>query len=167
MTNEEAKRILEYHQKWRKGAEVEQTDVKKLSEAMDVAIEVIDPNIKLICEQEKQLREQGHEIISLQEENERLKIQASNYAYQIDLAKRERDKAEAEMESLKSFIKKQNESVDELMLNNTTYHSKMVEYEQEIESLKGKLNEVRKILFRYDIVQGNPLFNEIEKIANL
>jgi len=36
----------------------------------------------------------------------------------------------------------------------------------EIESLKGKLKEIRKILYRHDIVQGNPLFNEIEKITN-
>ena len=47
MKPEEAKRILEYHQKWRKGAEVEPTDIKKLSEAIDVAIEVIEENERL------------------------------------------------------------------------------------------------------------------------
>ena len=38
------------------------------------------------------------------EENERLKIQASNYAYQMDLAKRERDTAERRLAELEAEI---------------------------------------------------------------
>lgn len=38
------------------------------------------------------------ENLRLTEENERLKIELSNYAYQIDRAKRDRDKAELALE---------------------------------------------------------------------
>jgi hypothetical protein len=48
-----------------------------------------------------------YETTSLREENGRLKIELSNYAYQIDMAKRERDKAESELER----VTKENEEL--------------------------------------------------------
>jgi ppGpp synthetase/RelA/SpoT-type nucleotidyltranferase len=42
----------------------------------------------------------------LMKENEALKIQASNYAYQMDIAKRERDKAEESNKELVEDLKK-------------------------------------------------------------
>ena len=40
MTLQEALKVLEYHQKWRHGDEVEQTD-KELTEAIDIAINIL------------------------------------------------------------------------------------------------------------------------------
>jgi len=36
MTQEEALQVIDYHQKWRKGADVPQTDIKEISEALDL-----------------------------------------------------------------------------------------------------------------------------------
>ena len=52
MKAEEAKEILEYHNQWRRGADIEQPDVKKLSEAIEVAIYILS-NTKDQTEEEK------------------------------------------------------------------------------------------------------------------
>ena len=41
MTLQEALKHLEYYQKWRKGADMPQPDPKKVSEALDIAINIL------------------------------------------------------------------------------------------------------------------------------
>lgn len=41
MDLKEAIKVLESHQLWRKGAEIEPTDPKKLSEALDIAVRLL------------------------------------------------------------------------------------------------------------------------------
>lgn len=38
MTHKEALKVLEYHQKWRKGDEVEATNSRELTHAIEIAI---------------------------------------------------------------------------------------------------------------------------------
>jgi hypothetical protein len=47
----------------------------------------------------------SQQCASLREENEKLKVQASNYAYQMEMAKRERDKAESDNDRLREIVK--------------------------------------------------------------
>ncbi len=56
----------------------------------------------------------------LRKENETLKIQASNYAYQMDMAKRERDKAEEsnnEVRRHKINLQKENEELRQRLID--------------------------------------------------
>ena len=41
MTHKEALKVLEYHQKWRQGDKVEQTDPKELTKALGSVIEYL------------------------------------------------------------------------------------------------------------------------------
>lgn len=41
MTLKQALKILKHHQKWRKGADTEMTDPKKLTEAIEIAINLL------------------------------------------------------------------------------------------------------------------------------
>lgn len=46
MTTEEAIKTLKHHNKWRRGANIEMDDPKKLGEAFDQAIQVMKESIK-------------------------------------------------------------------------------------------------------------------------
>ena len=48
MTKKEALEVLEHHQKWRKGADTEMTDIYKLSEALIIAIQVLKKNLDIV-----------------------------------------------------------------------------------------------------------------------
>ena len=41
MTTEQALQVLQYHNRWRRGEDIEMTNPKKLGEAIDKAIEVL------------------------------------------------------------------------------------------------------------------------------
>lgn len=75
-------------------------------------------------------------------EYDRLKIELSNYAYQIDRAKQERDKAESENERLKSEL--------ELQLRNIQAVKKLLNRAiNEKRELKSELNKAKQILSDY------------------
>jgi hypothetical protein len=55
------------------------------------------------------IEQETRKVASLEKEKAQLKIEASNWAYQMDRAKQERDKAERENSSLHAQIKKYKE----------------------------------------------------------
>ena len=50
MTAEEALKVIKYHQEWRKGGDVPQTDTTKLTEALDLLPKVIESKDREIAE---------------------------------------------------------------------------------------------------------------------
>jgi chromosome segregation ATPase len=72
-----------------------------LKKGLDIKQGVIVQSKQHIEQLEETISTQSKRIEELTGENDKLQIQASNYAYQMDMAKRERDKAESELSRLK------------------------------------------------------------------
>ena len=63
MTQEETLEVIAYHQKWRKGGDVPQTDPAKLTEALDSIHRIIESKDREIAELDEQLQLQ-HDLIT-------------------------------------------------------------------------------------------------------
>jgi hypothetical protein len=48
MKVKKAKKTLEHYNKWRRGADIKQPEPKKIGEAIETAIELMDVNIKMM-----------------------------------------------------------------------------------------------------------------------
>lgn len=62
MTEEEALKVIAYHQAWRKGGDSPQTDPTKLTEALDLIPKIIESKDREIAELDEHLQLQ-HDLI--------------------------------------------------------------------------------------------------------
>lgn len=78
-------------------------------------------------------------VEELTREKDKLKIELSNYAYQIDRAKRDRDKAESELEELKK-------EAEDLSNENDELHNSLLQKTNHIIDLTTDMNRYREAL---------------------
>lgn len=106
----------------------------------------------------------GFPVSIIEEREKAYKIELSNYAYQIDSAKRERDKAESENQTLKEKEKE----LREVNLKFTDIIQSALStvdiQREEIKSLKEKLEAAEKVV---DLINDTRIISVAAKVENI
>lgn len=108
----------------------------------DIYLPNIKPDIlvKIIIEASELYAQQ------FKDEIERLKIELSNYAYQIDRAKRDRDKAESESERLKEENERQQSEIKMLTGTLRSTHDEAQNWFNQNSELESELSKAKELL---------------------